>query len=189
MSTLVIVGGGGSGKTLHTKNIVANWLLDGGRVVVLTTTPDEWTPSEWVTVTSDLELVRELVTALIVFRQSAASPSSVLFVIDGADKFGVELTSALWQAVEMVVRLGRDAAVSFIATVQHTEGVVPRTIIDTTDVLVTGYPTAPREHTLFPLGVTIAAAVRDLFDQEATAVLVHRGSGAIIPWSLDTAAV
>lgn len=188
MSTL-IVGGGGSGKTLHAKNIVANALLDGGRVIVLTTTPDEWEPSEWVTVTSDVELVRELITALIVFRQSAAASTPVLFVIDGADKVGVELTSPLWQAVEMVVRIGRDAAVSFIATVQHTEGVVPRTIIDNTDVLVTGYPTAPRERVLFPLGVLISAAVGDLFDLGATAVLIHRDSGAIIPWSLDTAAV
>ncbi|CPW94785.1 type IV secretory system conjugative DNA transfer family protein [Mycobacteroides abscessus] len=187
MSTLII-GGGGSGKTTYAKELTRRHLADGGRAIILTTAPEEWEVGENLTVTTDVAMVRELVTALVVYRQSAKSPTPVLFVIDGADKFDAELTSPLWQAVERVTRFGRDTSVSFVATAQRTDGVVPNSVIDFADVLVTGYPTAPREHVLFPLG-SYRHSVRSLFEQEAPAVLIDRGSGEVIPWNLEPAKV
>lgn len=187
MSTLII-GGGGSGKTTYAKELTRRHLADGGRAVILTTAPGEWEVGENLTVTTDVAMVRELVTALVVYRQSAKSPTPLLFVIDGADKFGAELASPLWQAVERIIRFGRDTSVSFVATAQRTDGVVPNSVFDFTDVLVTGYPTAPREHALFPLS-GYRHSVRALFEHGAPAVLIHRESGEVIPWALEPAKV
>ncbi|MCB1257139.1 MAG: hypothetical protein KDB26_08550 [Microthrixaceae bacterium] len=199
-STVVI---GGIGKTHHAKALANIHTADErGRVIVLTTprSTDEWTPTERVTVTGDIELVQETVRALIEYRiglqekglATGAEFDPVLLVVDAADKLAWgswtdALTAPLWGTVDSIIKRGKDTAVSVVLTTQHLAEAVPNTVLDDSDVLVTAYRSGLTRTLLYPLGYK-RGLVLDMLEAGADAVYIDRGSEHVAVLGTATAA-
>lgn len=198
-STVVI---GGTGKTHQAKALAGIHTADErGRVIVLTTprSTNEWTPTEQVTVTADIELAQETVRALIEYRiglrekglATGAEFDPVLLVVDAADKLAWgswtdALTAPLWGTVDSIIKRGNDTAVSVVLTTQHLAEAVPNTVLDNSDVLATAYRSALSRTLLYPLGYK-RELVLDMLEDGADAVYIECGSGNVAV--LGTAAV
>ncbi|SHX64619.1 ATP-binding protein [Mycobacteroides abscessus] len=191
-NTIIVGPGGGSGKTVHAKALAQQHVADGGRALVLSTHPREWTPSGAVTVTGDSDTAREIVTAVLDYRiglrehglADGTEFAPLLLVVDAADKLaGADrddpIASPLWPVVERIIETGADAAVSVVLATQHLDRFVPRRVVDGSDVLVTSYKAVPSWALLHPLGYA-AERARQMIVGGSDAVLIHRGGGNVV---------
>lgn len=110
MSNTLIVARPGDGKTRTAKEL-ARAATERGETVVVFTTPfhtDEWKDVSGITVTSD-----ELIAALI---ESPAEHAAVTLIVDDIEK---TLSGTAQQALERIIRAGRDAGVSTVITTSN----------------------------------------------------------------------
>lgn len=127
MSNTLIVARPGDGKTRTAKEL-ARAAFSRGETVVVFTTPfhtDEWKDVSGITVTSD-EMLLELLAALI---ESPAEHADVTIIVDDIEKV---LSATAQEALERIVRQGREAHINAVITTSNIE-LVPSCIIAITE--------------------------------------------------------